>query len=132
MTRTLHLVAGLVYEKGRYPDGTPVTGAPTQGANLWLVKSFTDGPAAKFDIGFGGNYRNGNFIYNFDTGEFVFFPRKYYSFSTAVGYQFSADTKLNLTIDNLLDRVNYLPPNDPTAVVPDKRRTARLILTTKF
>jgi outer membrane receptor protein involved in Fe transport len=132
VTRTLHVVAGLVYEKGRFPDGTPVIGSPTQGANLWLVKSFTDGPAAKFDVGFGGNYRNGNFIYNFDTGESVFFPRKYYSFSTAVAYHFSADTKLNLTIDNLFDRVNYLPPNDPTAVVPDKRRTARLILTAKF
>src|SRR5438128_12469377 len=100
--------------------------------NFWMVKSFTDAPLAKLVVGFGGNYRNGNYAYDPSSDQDVFFPRKYYSFSTAVGYKFNADTKLNLTIDNLFGRVNYLPPTDVVSINRDKPRTARLVLTAKF
>ncbi|HEY8879441.1 MAG TPA: TonB-dependent receptor [Roseateles sp.] len=129
---TLHLVGGLLYDKGTMTTGDPVTGAPTKSANLWLMKTFSDGPLDKFDVGVGANYRNG-YIVNAMSGSALWpLSRNYFEASAALGYKASRDVKFNLTVDNVFNRANVMPSSDARAQGYDKARAVRLVMTTKL
>ncbi|WP_164727714.1 TonB-dependent siderophore receptor [Sphingomonas carotinifaciens] len=130
ITPTLFLQSGFVYTRPK----TEVSriGQPKYVANAWLLKTVGLGDKRSLDLGFGANYQSkaGILFDDFITGARSY-PRvavDYLRFDAAIGIT-SGPLKLNLTVDNIFDRLNLYNPSVADSLARAPGRDVRLVLT---
>lgn len=137
ITPTLRVLAGYVRSSSHYvydlvPGIRRVNiGFPRDAANLWAIKSFPTGDKQQLDIGLGGNYSARFKSADLLTGQYVDIDRAFLSVNGSLAYTI-AGNKLNLTVDNILDRRNFQPFEATTQITGSPPRTFRLTLTKSF
>ena len=139
ITSTLKITAGYTYTTGSFVGGSPITEAPVNVANLWMVKTFRVGARDKIDVGFGGNFNDGYYISQVGVPDpnnpsllrAIKFNRDTLAIDGAVGYTMGK-VRFNLTVDNLLDRRNYALSSSNLLLERAAPRTFRFVVDAKF
>lgn len=131
LTKTTRVLAGYSYSTSDLNDGSPVTGAPQDTANLWLMQTLKLGDGQSIDIGAGGNYNSGYKVQDGFTGEYYRISRSYLSGNMSIGYTIGKVT-INGTINNIFDRKNYFPSSSTAQNSVDVPRSFRVNLRMKL
>ncbi|MCW0199451.1 TonB-dependent receptor [Sphingopyxis sp.] len=131
ITPTLSLIGGLTYTHARDEMGDPITGSTDFVGNLWVTKAFRIAPGQQIELGLGGEYRSKTNILSGSLDGVETFPKDYRSVSAMIGYEIDK-TRINLTVDNLFDRLNFSEPLAAWTIVRAAPRTIKIVLSHTF
>lgn len=129
ITPSLFAETGFTYTRSTI--AIPLIATPKYTINFWLLKTINITKKDKIDLGFGGNWAQDTTLTHTDpaTGT-ISYPhlwRNYLRFDTAIGFS-HGPYKLNLTINNMFNRLNISTPVVDTNLYRGIGRDVRLTL----
>lgn len=128
---TVRMTSGVTWEHARDADGNLNTGTSEWVANLWALKQFRLGDKRSAEVGLGGEYRSRPAMNTVDFSTYGYLPRDYRALDASLGYAWG-DMRLNLTVDNLTNRRNFVAPVIAYWLPLATSRRMRLVLSTQF
>lgn len=129
VTPSLKVLGGVSYTKVEDED-QPYSSTPEYVANLWAIQTFKVA-SHDLDAGFGVYYNSDFYAVDPIQGSYSKVDRDYLDMKFSLGYTVG-DTKINATIDNLLNRDNYMPSGSLSQINVAAPRTFRVMLTHNF